>query len=133
MPGKAALVSRFEEWQRLGFDASRCPVRDVLDHIGDKWTTLILIGLNTKPHRFSEMHRAVPDISKRMLTQTLRNLERDGLVIRKVFATKPPTVEYSLSPLGMSVLDPLAALVEWAESTHPKIQRARERFDELSG
>ena len=129
MSGKTALSARFAEWQGFGFDPIHCPVRDVLDHIGDKWTTLILIGLATKPHRFSELQRAVPDISKRMLTQTLRNLERDGMVTRKVFPTKPPSVEYCLSPLGGAVLEPLAILVEWAEGSHPGIQRARARFD----
>jgi DNA-binding HxlR family transcriptional regulator len=94
-----------------------------------KWTVLILIVLGAKPRRFSEIHRAVPDISKRMLTQTLRDLERDGMVTRHVFPTKPPSVEYRLSPLGVSVLDPLAGLVEWAESNHARIQAARVQFD----
>jgi DNA-binding HxlR family transcriptional regulator len=129
MPGRAALATRFAEWQDLGWDAARCPVRDVLDHIGDKWTTLILIALAEKPRRFSEMQRAVPDISKRMLTQTLRDLERDGMVTRHVFPTKPPSVEYRLSPLGHSVLAPLAGLVEWAESNQAGIQSARAEFD----
>jgi DNA-binding HxlR family transcriptional regulator len=129
MSASAALADRFAKWQTLGFDPARCPVRDVLDHMGDKWTTLILIILAAKPRRFSEMHRTVPDISKRMLTQTLRQLERDGMVTRHVFPTKPPSVEYRLSPLGLSVLGPLAGLVEWAESSHAGIQRARARFD----
>jgi DNA-binding HxlR family transcriptional regulator len=129
MPGNAVLASRFAEWQSLGFGPARCPVRDVLDHIGDKWTTLILIALAAKPRRFSEMQRAVPDISKRMLTQTLRDLERDGMVTRHVFPTKPPSVEYRLSTLGHSVLAPLAGLVEWAESNHAGILSARARFD----
>jgi DNA-binding HxlR family transcriptional regulator len=123
------LAARFREWQALGFDPARCPVRDVLDHVGDKWTTLILIALAATPRRFSELGRAVPDISKRMLTQTLRELERDGMVSRHVFPTKPPSVEYRLSPLGQSALGPLAALVEWAENSHARIQSARERFD----
>ena len=123
------LTARFEAWQDAGFDASRCPVRDVLDRIGEKWSTLILIALAARPRRFSDVRRAVPDISKRMLTQTLRTLERDGLVTRHVYPTKPPSVEYRLSPLGTSVLAPLAGLIAWAEQSHVSIERARARFD----
>ena len=129
MSGRTTLTARLAQWQDFEFDPNRCPVRDVLDHIGDKWTTLILIVLAEKPHRFSDIRRAVPDISKRMLTQSLRDLERDGMVTRHVFPTKPPSVEYRLSPLGVSVREPLAGLVEWAESNHAGIQHARERFD----
>ncbi|MBE7184834.1 MAG: helix-turn-helix transcriptional regulator [Methylobacterium mesophilicum] len=107
-----------------------CPVREVLDQIGDKWTTLVLLMLADQPQRFSQLMRAVPDISKRMLTQTLRELERDGMAIRTVFPTKPPSVEYALSPLGRSVLVPLGALVEWADSNHAAIRAARRAFDE---
>jgi DNA-binding HxlR family transcriptional regulator len=128
MTDQAALLARFNSWQKSGFDGSRCPVRDVLDHIGDKWTALILMAL-VKPRRFSELGRSVPDISKRMLTQTLRGLERDGMITRHVFPTKPPSVEYRLSAMGVSVLEPLAALVEWAESRHVDIQSARAQFD----
>lgn len=129
MTGKTALAARFEAWQGAAFDPARCPVRDVLDRMGDKWSMLILITLAPRPRRFSEVQRAVPDISKRMLTQTLRHLERDGMISRHVFPTKPPSVEYRLSPLGDSLLGPLAGLVEWAESRHARIQQARRRFD----
>jgi len=129
MTGKTALAARFEAWQGAEFDPARCPVRDVLDQMGDKWSMLILISLAPRPRRFSEVQRAVPDISKRMLTQTLRQLERDGMISRHVFPTKPPSVEYRLSPLGDSLLGPLAGLVEWAESSHVQIQQARKRFD----
>ncbi len=123
------LGSVFDAWQDMGFDAAACPVRNVLDRIGDKWTLLALVALASRPRRFSELHRAIPDISKRMLTQTLRELERDGLVDRQVFPTKPPKVQYSLSPLGLSVLNPLAALIGWAEHSYPAIRDARQRFD----
>lgn len=106
-----------------------CPVRDVLDRLGDKWSTLILGTLARRPHRFSEVMRAVPDISKRMLTQTLRELERDGLVARAVFPTKPPSVEYRLTPLGATILEPLAELVAWADRSHAAITAARATFD----
>ena len=88
----------------MGFDAAACPVRNVLDRIGDKCSLLALVALAPRPRRFSELHRAIPDIFKRMLTQTLRELECDGLANRQVFPTKPPKVQYSLSPLGLSVL-----------------------------
>ena len=101
----------------------------MLDRIGDKWTLLALVALASRPRRFSELHRAIPDISKRMLTQTLRELERDGLAEREVFPTKPPQVRYNLSALGLSVLTPLAALVGWAEDSYPAIRKARQRFD----
>ncbi len=109
--------------------ATRCPVRDVLDHVGDKWSTLMMIALAEAPLRFSALQRAVPDISKRMLTHTLRSLERDGLILRQVFPTKPPSVEYSLTPLGRSLLDPIELLIDWAERSHAAIRMARARFD----
>lgn len=129
MPIGNALNKRFDQWRDRGLDFGNCPVRAVLDQIGDKWTTLIVILLAAKPHRFSALFRAVPDISKRMLTQTLRNLERDGLITRHVFPTKPPSVEYRLSALGQSVQEPLMALIDWAERSHPHIVSARKQFD----
>ncbi len=128
-----SLASKFAAWQAVGFDAAGCPVRNVLDRIGDKWTILTLAALAAAPRRFSELHRAMPDISKRMLTQTLRELERDGLATRHVFPTKPPRVEYRLSMLGQSVLEPLAALARWAEGSYSSIREARARFDAAPG
>jgi DNA-binding HxlR family transcriptional regulator len=110
----------------------QCPVRDVLDRIGDKWSTLILVTLANGPLRFSAVRRAIPDISKRMLTQTFRDLERDGLIARKVFPTKPPSVEYRLTPLGETVLEPLAVLVQWADRSHAAIKNARLAYDGMS-
>jgi DNA-binding HxlR family transcriptional regulator len=133
MPDSANLTTRLCSWQKQDFNAANCPVRDVLDQISGKWTTLLMIVLTDAPHRFSDLQRAVPDISKRMLTQTLRDLERDGLITRHVFPTKPPSVEYRLAPLGQSMLAPLAGLVEWAEASHASIQEARARFDGVGG
>ncbi len=124
----ADLAERFAAWQDLGLDPHSCPVRDVLSHVGDKWTTLIVAALAGGPRRFGAIHRVIPDISKRMLTQTLRDLERDGLATRRVFPTSPPSVEYGLTPLGRSLLDPLTALVAWAEQNHAAIAAARTRF-----
>lgn len=122
-------VPHVVRWQQAGYGCDDCPVRDVLDQIGDKWTTLVMMTLQTGPHRFNELQRSVPDISKRMLTQSLRNLERDGLVSRQVFPTKPPAVEYRLTPLGMSLLEPLGILVRWAERHHGQIRQARTIYD----
>ncbi len=110
-------------------DAGKCPIRDVLDQIGDKWSTLMLIVLATSPRRFGALRRAIPDISQRMLTETLRNLQRDGLIRRTVFDTVPPSVEYALTPLGESLLEPLASLVEWANTHHHRIRAARAAFE----
>jgi DNA-binding HxlR family transcriptional regulator len=110
----------------------QCPVRDVLDRIGDKWSTLVLVTLSNGPHRFSAVQRAIPDISKRMLTQTFRDLERDGLIARQVFPTKPPSVEYRLTPLGETILEPLTVLVRWADRSHAAIKNARLAYDGIS-
>ncbi|WP_409334832.1 winged helix-turn-helix transcriptional regulator [Bradyrhizobium neotropicale] len=123
------LAQRFQTWRGSEFDLALCPVRGILDRIGDKWTTLIVIVLAQRPHRFSEIRRSIPDISKRMLTQTLRDLERDGMITRSVFPTKPPSVEYGLTELGESLLEPLAQLVTWAETSQAKIATARSAFD----
>lgn len=124
-----SLARRFAAWSSMEFDATRCPVRGILDHLGDKWTTLIVVVLALKPHRFSEIRRAIPDISKRMLTQTLRDLERDGLIARRVFPTKPPSVDYRLTELGETLLEPLVALIAWAENSQPQIETSRAAFD----
>ncbi len=126
---QAELLRCFAQWSAGDFDLSLCPVRGVLDHLGDKWTTLIVIVLAERPHRFSEIRRAIPDISKRMLTQTLRDLERDGLLARRVYPTKPPSVDYRLTPLGRSLLVPLCGLITWANDAQASIAAARARFD----
>jgi DNA-binding HxlR family transcriptional regulator len=107
-------------------DWTRCPIRAVLDQISGKWTTLLVMVLATRPHRFGELRRAVPDISQRMLTQTLRDLQRDGLISRRVFPTLPPSVEYRLTPLGRSLLRPLIGLVRWSVRHHEAVRAARQ-------
>lgn len=102
-----------------------CPVTEVLRRVSDKWTLLLLTLLGQRSYRFNELHRAVAGISQRMLTRTLRALESDGLVERDVFPTFPPTVEYRLTPLGVSLLRPLSALADWAVDHHPEIVAAR--------
>jgi len=123
------LIERLKQWQGQAIPAGACPVRDVIDHLGDKWSTLLIIVLADGPQRFNAIRRAVPDISQRMLTQTLRDLQRDGLITRQVFPTLPPSVEYRLSDMGESLLEPLAALIGWAEAHHPAIRQARAAYD----
>jgi DNA-binding HxlR family transcriptional regulator len=122
-------LSTLHEFRRDEVSVADCPVRDVLDRIGDKWSTLLLITLAERPHRFGALRRAVPDISQRMLTQTLRDLQRDGLVSRHVFATSPPSVEYRLTSVGNSLLEPLSHLIRWANAHQATIRAARSKFE----
>ncbi|MGB3243241.1 MAG: helix-turn-helix domain-containing protein [Sulfitobacter sp.] len=115
--------------QERGFTVDNCPVRDVLDKLSGKWATLLLAELHSSPKRFGVLRRAVPDISQRMLTQTLRMLERDGFVTRTVKPTKPPSVEYALSNLGASFMPMIADIVKWADENHAEIRRKRQEFD----
>lgn len=108
---------------------SNCPIREVLDRIGDKWSMLLLLTLKSAPHRFNALSRAVPDISRRMLTETLRSLERDGLVWRKVTPTTPPSVEYGLTAPGLTLVDEMRPLVSWAGRHLNGIRAARADFD----
>lgn len=102
-----------------------CPIRDVLDRIGDRWSVLVLKELEGGTRRFTVLKRAIPDISQRMLAQTVRHLEADGLVSRTVYPTIPPRVDYALTDLGRSLLVPLDALVVWAQTHHGTIKQAR--------
>jgi DNA-binding HxlR family transcriptional regulator len=110
------------------FDTS-CPVRGVLDNISDKWSMLLVMTLATGPKRFNQLKRDVPDISQKMLTQTLRDLQRDGMISRHVFDTKPPSVEYRLTPMGQSIIVPFGHLIRWANMNHPDIDEARTLYD----
>ncbi|MDQ0324538.1 DNA-binding HxlR family transcriptional regulator [Rhodopseudomonas julia] len=127
-----ALGEKFESWIKFDFDATRCPVRNLLDHIGDRWSILILSALAGGPKRFSALARAVPDISKRMLTQTLRRLQSDGFIDRDVQPTVPPQVTYSLTPLGKSLAGPLLGLIEWAETNFASVVEARAKMAEAA-
>jgi len=104
-------------------------VSEVLARVGDKWTVLVVSTLGDGPKRFNELRRALGSISQRMLTLTLRALERDGLVTRTVFPTVPPRVDYELTELGRSLLEPVSGLGLWARKNRPNIQEARRRFD----
>lgn len=110
-----------------------CPIRDVLDHIGDKWSVLLLSQLRDGPKRFGALRRAVTDISQRMLTETLKDLQRDGFVSRTVHPTVPPSVEYALTDLGRDLLGPVDQLVEWVTVHHDEVRAARARFESFTG
>jgi DNA-binding HxlR family transcriptional regulator len=107
----------------------QCPVRHVLDRLGDAWSFLVVIHLGGGPQRFNALKRNIDGISQRMLTLTLRKLERDGLVSRHVHPTTPPQVQYDLTPLGRSLGHPINALTEWAGANQPAIESAREAYD----
>lgn len=109
--------------------AAACPSRQALDRIADRWTTLIIGRLAERPHRFGELRRAIDGISQKMLTQTLRGLERDGLVSRRVMPTTPVAVEYALTPLGETLITPIAAIHAWAEAHVPEMLAARRAHD----
>lgn len=109
---------------------ARCYSREVLDLIADKWTALIFALLEKQPTRFNELQRAIEGISHKMLTQTLRNLERKGIVERKVTPTIPPAVEYSLSPLGTTLIPLMAALRQWAEEHMEAVEQALQAYEE---
>lgn len=108
-----------------------CGLRDVLDRIGDTWSVLVTIALKRSgPLRFGQLRRSVEGISQRMLTVTLRRMERDGLVDRTVLPTSPPQVEYALTPVGDSLTGVLRQLVDWAADHREEVDAARQRWDE---
>ena len=108
---------------------ANCPIRNVVQNIFGKWSALLLMALAEQPYRFGQLRRLVPDISQRMLTQTLRDLQRDGYVHREVFPTKPPSVEYSLTEMGHAMYDSLQHVLNWAENNFDKVRAARNSFD----
>jgi DNA-binding HxlR family transcriptional regulator len=111
--------------KRFGDGTGICPIRDVLDRIGDRWSVLILCNLSEGTMRFTAIRRAIPDISQRMLAQTLKRLETDGLISRTVYPTIPPRVDYALTPVGQSFMVPLEGLIAWAEAYAARIKTAR--------
>lgn len=105
-------------------------IREILARVGDKWSMLVIGVLHDGPLRFTHLHRKIDGISQRMLTQTLRSLERDGLVERTVYAEIPPRVEYAATPLGRSLSEPVIRLATWAAENQAQIVAAREAFDQ---
>ena len=106
-----------------------CPIRDIIASLSDKWSLLVIYTLSLNPKmRFGELHKSINDISQRMLTVTLRSLEADGLVSRQIYPEVPPRVEYQLTDLGYSLLDPLRGLVNWARKNTDVIQESRKNY-----
>lgn len=124
-----ALKARLDEARAQYGVVTNCPVREIIDVISGRWSSLLMLALAEQPHRFGELRRLVPDISQRMLTQTLHELQRDGYVHREVFPTKPPGVEYSLTELGRSMFEALDVLIRWADRNHAAVAAARRDFD----
>lgn len=109
-----------------------CEFREMMSRVGDKWSLLVILILEGMPGRrgrFSDLKRSIPGISQRMLTATVRHLERDGMLTRHVYAEVPPRVEYELTALGRGLMDPVRGLVSWLQSNWPAIRSARDRFD----
>ena len=112
-------------------EAETCPARNVLDRFGDKWSTLVILILNEEEKlRFNELHKVIGDISQKMLTVTLRNLEADGLVSRKVYPEIPPRVEYKLTPLGKSLVPHISSLLKWADQNFSSIMASRSKYNQ---
>ena len=113
--------------------SEKCPVRNVLDRFGDKWSILIVLVLGSAGKlRFSELHHAIGDISQKMLTTTLRKLEADGLISRKVFPEIPPRVEYQLTDIGESLVPHINNLSKWADEHMPAIKRSRKKAEKTA-
>lgn len=106
-----------------------CPTRLLLDHIADKWASLILWRLAERPIRFNELRRQIDGISTKVLSQALKSLERDGLISRAIFATVPVTVEYSITPLGLTLSDKISAVTAWAEQNIEAVLDAQKQYD----
>ncbi|SNT21688.1 winged helix-turn-helix transcriptional regulator [Actinacidiphila glaucinigra] len=122
-------MSQYEHTCMIRGDGGRT-IRAVLDRICDKWTLLIVVTLDQGRLRFSDLHRRIPGISQRMLTLSLKNLERDGLVSRTAYAEVPPRVEYALTPMGQSLIPPALALAGWATEHIAEIEASRAAYAE---
>jgi DNA-binding HxlR family transcriptional regulator len=109
--------------------AKDCPSRQILDRIGDTWSVLTVVMLADGPHRYSELAKRIQGVSPKMLTQTLRGLERDGLITRKVYPVVPPRVDYALTQLGQSLYSLVEGLEKWAEAHIEDVQAARTAYD----
>lgn len=114
----------------VGYDADCLATREILDRVGDKWSVFAIVSLEDGPKRHSVLKRTLHGISQRVLTSTLRGLERDGLVVRRSFPTNPPQVEYELTPLGRTLSEPVRVLAMWAHGHRAEVLQAREAFDQ---
>ncbi|MFN7109260.1 MAG: winged helix-turn-helix transcriptional regulator [Brevundimonas sp.] len=121
-----------ETWTRGDVFAANCPTRQLLDRIADKWSTLILIVLGEGPIRFNALKRRIDGVSQKMLSQTLKSLERDGLVSRSVVATVPVSVTYAVTPLGRTLMAAMQSMIDWAETQMPQVAAAQTAYDQRS-
>ncbi len=128
-PSEAACDAGTPSAARAAGEPTSCRAREVLQRVGDKWSVLAIDLLGQGTMRFSELHRAIDGITARMLTVTLRGLERDGIVTRTIHPVIPPRVEYALTPMGRTLLDTIGQLVAWADSHLPVIAAARAAYD----
>jgi DNA-binding HxlR family transcriptional regulator len=129
MPTMTAAQQRSRERQAYNAFMAGCPSRQVLDALSDKWVTLVLTALADGPQRYSELARRIAGVSQKMLTQTLRTLERDGLLTRTITPTVPVRVDYQLTPLGSTILPVVTAIKAWSEAHIEEIQAARATYD----
>ena len=129
MPTMTAAQRRAADKAEYDVFLAECPSRQLLDRMSDKWVTLVLCALQDEPQRYSQLARTIAGVSQKMLTQTLRSLERDGMLTRSVTATVPVTVTYELTELGRSLLVVFAQLKDWAESHMGAVLEARASYD----
>ncbi|MFI7009436.1 winged helix-turn-helix transcriptional regulator [Streptomyces sp. NPDC050145] len=130
MPTRTAVGRRAEESAAYNAYLAECPARQLLDRIADKWVSLAVNALADGPQRYSDLQRRLASVSQKMLTQTLRHLERDGLVTRTVTPAVPVRVEYELTPLGRSLLPVMCAIKGWAEEHMDEVRAARDTYDD---
>ena len=123
------MVTNGQVWERGNVFDPNCATRVILDRIGDKWTALAVLRLKDGPQRFTELRDGIGSVAPKVLTQTLRRLERDGLVTREIFAEVPPRVVYALTPMGESLIGPITAVSNWAEEHMPAIAEAQQQYD----
>lgn len=132
MATRTAAQRRLEAKAEYDAYLATCPSRQLLAALSDKWVTLVVCALGERDHRYSELSARLAGVSQKMLTQTLRSLERDGLVDRAVTPSVPPRVDYSLTDLGRSLLDPIEHIKAWAEVNMPAVDAARNQYDRVS-
>ena len=123
------MATQNQAERRVFKNDTNCPIRNVIAQIGDRWSILVLFALVDEADRFNSIKRRVEGISQKMLTQTLRDLERDGYVSRTVYPEVPVRVEYALTDLGRELIKPLYGLISWADENHEVIKQAREHYD----
>ncbi|EAQ66862.1 hypothetical protein MED121_13080 [Marinomonas sp. MED121] len=126
----SVVMAKNKVEKRIFYNNEECPIRNVVAQIGDKWSSLILFALVDGADRFNSLKSRIEGISQRMLTQTLRDLERDGYVERTIFPEVPVRVEYELTKMGRELVKPLYQLVAWAEANHQAINQSRKAYDE---